>query len=347
MDFFSMLEFSAFTLLWSIVLNYVIIALLNRVRAHVRSKLPHHSSKHSDVLVQRDSIGDEFADLLKWKNKVLLAARLTKMRRLEHILDTNEREANFLLLKARKDMEGVSNTPKLPTFRWFEKKNWILYEYDVATMESQYQAVVRESSFVKVVEAVSSTRMREVSLASAIARIPINEQREALLMKSFIVDCLERKSQSLAQYLIQRDDGRIEAVKLFELSRCLAMSVSFWMLFAYTLLVSYYLVITNPSIGNRSSPCFVAIFLICVAVDGLILETASLYAWWILLINRGVGQQLYTLLDRLKTRARIVLIRSRGILRDFSGKSTLFVFTIRYVQKKIIYDNVWQVLCNL
>ena len=144
-------------------------------------------------------------------------------------------------------------------------------------------------------------------------------------MKSFVVDCLERKTQSLAQYIMDNDDERFEAVKLVDLLRCLAMSVSFWVLFAYTLLVSYYLVTTNPSIGNRSSPCFIAIFLVCFVVDGLILETASLYAWWILLINRGVGQQLFSLLDRLKKRARIVLIRSRGILRDFSGIFTRFL----------------------
>ena len=191
-------------------------------------------------------------------------------------------------------------------------------------MESQYQAWIRKSNLLKITEAVSNSRKKENTLASAIAQIPTNDKREALLMKSFVIDCIEQKSQSLAQYIMEGDDLLVEAVKLVDVLRCLVMSVSFWILFAYTGVVSYYLISTNPSIGNRSTPCFVAILLSCLVVDGLFLETTSLFVWWILLINRGVGQQLHTLLERLIKRARIVLIRSRGILRDFSGEEDIF-----------------------
>ena len=139
-------------------------------------------------------------------------------------------------------------------------------------------------------------------------------------MRHFIINGIDSKVQSLATRLFDEDDNHLGNYRLGSIAVCLMQSLSFWILLLYVVAVSYYLVTTNPTIGGRSAPLFLVVLIAALAANGVVIETCVLYVWWVIMITNSIGRHILMLLERLKQRARIVLIRSTGIVRNFSGK---------------------------
>ena len=284
-DFHTVFWFTTVTILGSILLNRVLemhLSIFKRlfIAPVVKKRQPKRNVHQFD----------QFSAVQSRKTKFLLAARLTKIIQTFEFLSSKE-EASII----------NQNQPLL-------RAN---------------NAVSLDSNFLKQFPRITEGEIhRSRETASAMQRdlfyLTFDEDKEAFLIKSFIIEILPAYCQSTAVYALFGGPLDLNYVSekpsnafmdnVLKIITCVYLLGHF---FGF----SYFIFRVGVDIGSSGTGIFITSFAASILVDTFFVKPFHVILKWILWIYFFVGKKISHILTRLKQRSKLILIRTGGIMR--------------------------------
>lgn len=184
--------------------------------------------------------------------------------------------------------------------------------------------------------------------------LSVNE-REVLLMKHFVADSLPASYHTVAKYIFgldpshQGEDFRFNNAILHKLTVFIAILY----LLTHYVGISYYIFSVGLQIGSRADIMWIAVILLCFGLDGFVIQIFKLWIRWILLVKYFAAPLLMERINHIRLRAKLILLRSSGVMRNSNGPVQHFNPACRVAMqyfnlgKRIIYVMEADVCCVL
>jgi hypothetical protein len=163
----------------------------------------------------------------------------------------------------------------------------------------------------KIAHQLETARDEALSIRGALEDLEETEEKEAALMKYFIIHTFQGyKKAILSKYFLGDQDvlQRTHYVVLQQLA-------SIVLLPAYALFMVYFIFVLNISIGSRSTNIWLLVCLLSFIQDTFLLEPTKIWVKWIL-INSSVSEEARTFCESLSQRSYLVLRRTSGLMRN-------------------------------
>ena len=259
---------------------------------------------------------DEFIEAQTTIGKLLRAARLTKA---QHQMEfaTPHEEASLLAHRIMKDKKRSAN--------FIVTK--MVYEVDRPRVKSRFEDMVEneldrygEMSDEKIITAITTARSRAIAINKEVENMIYDEDREAHLMKHFIMNNLSGYSKGVAvRYMFSRNTTAQSNEEKSTASLVAAYSKQFFyiaLMLALTGAQFLYVMVSGGAIlGTRASELWILMLAYCIVLDAFLMQFAITFFRCVILRNTFTAEVTW-LTAQLKHKARIIMMRTFGNLRD-------------------------------
>jgi hypothetical protein len=243
---------------------------------------------------------DEFKEAQTKRATLMRAARLDKAQKsMDFVLPAEE--TALIMLQADADTQRFKNHMIF--------KNRI----DNFSFRQMRYGFWEKASTKEVRTRVDRAREMADYLKIELELLHTDEEREILLMKHFFVDYFEGYVRALVhRYML--GNGQFESIR-FAYVRGLRKTIFTFLLPLLVLLQLYLTYIYQLTIGSRSTTLWLGITLVAFVQDIFILQPFKVFLRWIF-INNIIATQVRTTIEMVRDRARVILCRPYGLLRD-------------------------------
>jgi hypothetical protein len=203
----------------------------------------------------------------------------------------------------------------------------MVYEVDRPRVKSRFEDMVEneldrygEMSDEKIITAITTARSRAIAINKEVENMIYDEDREAHLMKHFIMNNLSGYSKGVAvRYMFSRNTTAQSNEEKSTASLVAAYSKQFFyiaLMLALTGAQFLYVMVSGGAIlGTRASELWILMLAYCIVLDAFLMQFAITFFRCVILRNTFTAEVTW-LTAQLKHKARIIMMRTFGNLRD-------------------------------
>ena len=243
---------------------------------------------------------DEFKEAQTKRSTLMRAARLDKAQKsMDFVLPAEE--TALIMLQADADTQRF--------------KNHMIFKnrVDNFSFRQMRYGFWEKATTKEVRQRVDRAREMADYLKIELELLHTDEEREILLMKHFFVDYFEGYVRALVhRYML--GNGQFESIR-YAYFRGLRKTLFTFLLPLLVLLQLYLTYVYQLTIGSRSTTLWLGITLVAFIQDILILQPFKVFLRWIF-INNIIAKNVRETIEMVRNRARVVLCRPYGLLRD-------------------------------
>ncbi|KAJ1399746.1 hypothetical protein B484DRAFT_246958, partial [Ochromonadaceae sp. CCMP2298] len=237
---------------------------------------------------------DEFALAQTTRSTYFRAARLEKARRLMDFVQPHE-EAELIARKVAQDkIKARSNR---------------LFKELVMQVSFEHMRYGRGlGSCGEIVRRLGVARARVVRLKVEMEELQESggEAQEEFLLRHFIVDAFGgSKRRVVGKYLLGQYAARSRALE----------GVTLALLPVVLVVMIYYIFTFNARIGSRATTLWLVMVCIYIAQDLLLIKPLRIYVNNVV-INQQVGREVREMVELLRVRTKLVMMRTQGMMKD-------------------------------
>lgn len=158
-----------------------------------------------------------------------------------------------------------------------------------------------------ILSKVLAARRDALDLCRTIERFAAVDDRESVLIRSFIVNCFSSSDRMLVQRcFFQKNISSSSSA----MTSCVSAAV--WLAILLALFFAIYLL--GQDVGSRSLPLWTAIVVIALMEELLVLEPAALWLKYVV-INGSISEEARLVCEQLRIRSKLILLRTTGLVR--------------------------------
>lgn len=242
---------------------------------------------------------DEFSLAQSYRSNLLRGARLDKAQKtMDFVLPVEE--ASMVMMQAEADAEKT--------------QNHMIFKGAVDNFSfKQLRYGFTGNSFKKddIIKRLYQSRKTADYIRSELERLESNEDREKFLMRQFIIDNFTGYRREIVRRYMMKG---FESVH-YATRRSIAHVASLIMFPAVLLIMLVVIYQYNLTIGSRAAEMWLLVVIISLLEDIFFLEPLKIWIKWVVLTST-CGPDVRNIFNWLKLRGRIVLMRTRGLMRD-------------------------------
>ena len=240
---------------------------------------------------------DEFCEVQTKQSTIMRAARLEKARN----------TMDFVLLKEEaRDIRRQYRAAE--TLRLQHAVFGDVFQ-QVLVLQTRYGA--EAGSYRHVKQLLGSARASAELIRQQLDDLDDPAAQEELLMKHFIIDVFTGYKRRIVSRYFLGDHNVLDAPFMPELQQWFCLVA----LPCYAAVMLYFILVLNISIGSCSTNLWLLVIAVSFAEDVLMLEPVKIWVVW-MLINSQVSNEVRGFCESLSTKARLILRRTFGLMRD-------------------------------
>ncbi len=264
------------------------------------NKDPEYTSSPNNKQLQNELVTkDEFSLAQSYRSNLLRGARLDKAQKtMDFVLPVEE--ASMILMQAEADAEKT--------------QNHMIFKGAVDNFSfKQLRYGFTGKSFKKddIIKRLYQSRKTADYIRSEVERLESNEDREKFLMRQFIIDNFTGYRREIVRRYMMKG---FESVH-YATRRSIVRLASLIMLPALLLIMLVVIYQYNLTIGSRAAEMWLLVIIVSLLEDIFFLEPLKIWIKWVVLTST-CGPDIRNIFNWLKLRGRIVLMRTRGLMRD-------------------------------
>lgn len=239
---------------------------------------------------------DEFRQVQTIRATILRAVRLEKMKKTIDFILPHE-EVSILMLLASLDSKRV--------------KNWMVFTNtrEKSSLDQlRYRFVPQRGKLVRSVEAA---RKSADEISCQLNGMSSDIEKESFLIKCFVADyCAIRGGSFIRRHVL----GQVKWVQYGRFRRLRRAVCLFFSPIFFCGLLAAIFEISKNSVGAKTTKIWLSTAGVAIFADVVVVQAIQVWMRWVV-VTATVGPDVRELFLQLKLRSRLILMRSRGLLK--------------------------------